>query len=63
MRFTRPLDQGYRKRPVRHDAEAERALKARTLTNQYNDRPQWLADTNAASMQPWRQLTGGKSGS
>ena len=39
---------GYPKRPVARDAEAAKALKARTLTNLYNERPRWLADTHAA---------------
>ena len=39
---------GYPKRPVPRDAEAAKALKARTLTNLYNTRPQWLADAHAA---------------
>ena len=39
---------GYPKRPVPCDKEAAKGLKARTLTNLYNDRPQWLADAHAA---------------
>ena len=39
---------GYPKRPVPRDEAAARALKARTLTNLYNARPQWLADAHAA---------------
>ena len=39
---------GYPKRPVPRDEAAARALKARTLTNLYNTRPQWLADAHAA---------------
>ena len=39
---------GYPKRPVARDAEAAGVLKARPLTNLYNDRPQWLADAHAA---------------
>ena len=39
---------GYPKRPVARNAEAEKALKARTLTNLYNTRPRWLADAHAA---------------
>ena len=39
---------GYPKRPVARNAEAAKALKARTLTNLYNTRPQWLADAHAA---------------
>ena len=38
----------YPKRPIACDAEAERALRARTLTYLYNARPQWLADAQAA---------------
>ena len=39
---------GYPKRPVPRDETSARALKARTLTNLYNTRPQWLADAHAA---------------
>ena len=39
---------GYPKRPVARDEAAAKALKARTLTNLYNARPQWLADAHAA---------------
>ena len=39
---------GYPKRPVPRDEEAAQALKKRTLTNLYNDRPQWLADAHEA---------------
>jgi len=39
---------GYPKRPVPRDAQAAKALKKRTLTNLYNARPQWLADTHQA---------------
>ena len=39
---------GYPKRPVARDEAVEQALKKRTLTNLYNARPQWLADTHAA---------------
>ena len=39
---------GYPKRPVPRDEEAAKALKKRTLTILYNDRPQWLADAHAA---------------
>ena len=38
---------GYPQRPVAREAEAAKALKARTLTNLNNDRPQWLADAHA----------------
>ena len=39
---------GYPKRPVpRNEAVADK-LKARTLTNLYNERPQWLANAHAA---------------
>ena len=36
------------RRLVERDAAAEKALKARTLTNLYNTRPQWLVDAHAA---------------
>ena len=39
---------GYPKRPVARDEAAGKELKARTLTNLYNARPQWLADAHAA---------------
>ena len=39
---------GYPKRPAPRDEAAAKALKARTLTNLYNMRPQWLADAHAA---------------
>lgn len=39
---------GYPKRPVARDEEAAKKLKARTLTNLYNARPQWLEDAHAA---------------
>ena len=39
---------GYPKRPVARDDAAATELKARTLTNLYNARPQWLADAHAA---------------
>ena len=38
---------GYPKRPAPRDEAAAKALKARTLTNLYNARPQWLADAHA----------------
>ena len=38
---------GYPKRPVPRDRAAAKKLKARTLTNLYNTRPQWLADAHA----------------
>ena len=38
---------GYPKLPVARDEAAAKALKARTLTNLYNARPQWLADAHA----------------
>ena len=38
---------GYPKRPVPRDEAAAKKLKARTLTNLYNARPQWLADAHA----------------
>ncbi len=39
---------GYPKRPVALDETAAKHLKARTLTNLYNARPQWLDDAHAA---------------
>jgi len=39
---------GYPKRPVPRSDNAAEAIKSRTLTNLYNDRPQWLADAHAA---------------
>ena len=39
---------GYPKRPVARDGAAASEIKARTLTNLYNVRPQWLADAHAA---------------
>ena len=39
---------GYPKRPVARDEAAAKELKARTLTNLYNARPQWLADAHTA---------------
>ena len=39
---------GYPKRPVPRDEDAAKPLKKRTLTNLYNDRPQWLADAHTA---------------
>ena len=39
---------GYPKRPVPRDEDAAKALKKRTVTNLYNERPQWLADAHAA---------------
>ena len=39
---------GYPKRAVARDEKAAKALKARTRTNLYNARPQWLADAHAA---------------
>ena len=39
---------GYLKRTVARDGVAAKALKARTRTNLYNARPQWLADAHAA---------------
>lgn len=38
---------GYPKRLVPRDAASEKKLKARTLTNLYNDRPRWLDDAHA----------------
>ena len=39
---------GYPKRPAPVDEAAARQLRKRTLTNLYNTRPQWLADSHAA---------------
>ena len=39
---------GYPKRPIPRDTAAAGELKARTLTNLYNARPQWLANAHAA---------------
>ena len=39
---------GYPRRPVARNETAAQELKARTLTNLYNARPQWLADRHAA---------------
>ena len=38
---------GYPKRPVPCDDNTAEAIKSRTLTNLYNERPQWLADAHA----------------
>ena len=38
---------GYPKRPVARDEAVAEELKARTLTNLYNDRPKRLADAHA----------------
>jgi len=37
---------GYPDRIVPKDAQAAVTLKTRTLTNLYNERPQWLADAH-----------------
>ena len=39
---------GYPLRRVPRDEDAAKALRKRTLTNLYNDHPQWLADAHAA---------------
>ena len=39
---------GCPKRSVARDEEKARMLNARTLTNLYNARPQWLTDVHAA---------------
>ena len=39
---------GYPQRPVARDEAAAKELKARTLTNLYNARPQWLTDAHIA---------------
>ena len=41
---------GYPKRPVACDGASAKELKARTLTNLYNARPQWLADALDAAV-------------
>ena len=38
---------GFPKRTVARDDAAAKVLKARTLTNLYNARPQWLTDAHA----------------
>ena len=38
---------GYPRQAVPRDGKAAKALKKRTLTNLYNARPQWLADSHA----------------
>ena len=47
MEWTDEPVPGYPKRPVARNEEAAKELKARTLTNLYNARPQWLADAHA----------------
>ena len=39
---------GYPRRPVPRGEEAAKALKKRTLTNLYNNRPQWLVDVHGS---------------
>ncbi len=39
---------GYPDRILPKDADAAKKLKERTLTNLYNQRPQWLADAHEA---------------
>ena len=39
---------GYPKRPVPRNDNTAEAIKSRTLTNLYNERPRWLADAHAA---------------
>ena len=39
---------GYPRRPVARDEKAEKALKERTLTRLYNNRPQWLDNVHKA---------------
>ena len=39
---------GFPKRPVARDETAEKELKKRTVTNLYNERPQWLDDAHTA---------------
>ena len=38
---------GYPQKPVARDDECARRLKSRTLTNLYNNKPQWLSDAHA----------------
>ena len=38
---------GYPKRPLSRNTDAGKALKKRTLTNLYNNRPQWLANAHS----------------
>ena len=40
---------GYPRRPVPRDEDVAREIKKRTLTNLYNQRPQWLAHANLDS--------------
>ena len=47
VEWVEELAPGYPKRPVARDEAAGKKLKARTLTNLYNARPQWLADAHA----------------
>ena len=47
MEWTDEPVPGYPKRPVARNEEAAKEVKARTLTNLYNARPQWLADAHA----------------
>ena len=39
---------GYPRRPVPRNEDAAKALKKRTLTNLYNERPRWLANAHEA---------------
>ena len=47
---------GYPKRAAARDWAAAKALKARTRTNLYNARPQWMADAHAALERRWRRM-------
>ena len=46
IRIEREVAPGYPERILPKDAAAEATLRERTLTNLYNQRPQWLVDTH-----------------
>jgi type II restriction/modification system DNA methylase subunit YeeA len=48
IRFEPEVAPGYPDRVLPKDADAAKALKQRTLTNLYNQRPQWLANAHEA---------------
>ena len=48
VEWVEELVPGYPRRPVPRNETAAKELKARTLTNLYNARPQWLADAHNA---------------